>query len=338
VRLAMTAIEVNTDDRLWIRDLRPGTDIDESYAVRSKEVRQRRGGGPYLALVLGDRTGDVAGLVWENVDELSRICDAGKVVKVQGQVQRYNQRLQIVVRKARLLKHDEVDTRLYVRSSAIDPEVLWQSLNGLIEEVGDPNLKQLLFRVFSTPEVTEKFRIAPAARGMHHAFRSGLLEHTVSMTGAARSLAMHYGLDVDLVVAGALLHDLGKIWELEIDSSISYTDEGRLIGHLTQEVLFVDRAIRELESFPEELRRHLLHILLSHHGEYEYGSPRRPKTPEALLVHTLDNLDSKMAGMMEAIGGSDDDGDAWSEYSRILERHVYRRRPPTVGNNHDPSS
>jgi len=303
--------------------------VYESYAVRSQEERQRRGGGPYLALTLGDRTGDVAALVWENVEELGKVCQPGGVVRVRGQVQRYNQRLQVVVRAAERVGLDGVDLSLFVRSSEIDPDVLWRQLDDLIEKVSDSHLKQLLFRVFSDPDVAERFRVAPAARGMHHAFRSGLLEHTVSVTTVARAMARHYRLDVDLVVAGALLHDLGKIWELEIESSISYTDEGRLLGHLTLEVLFVDRMIAELPAFPEETRRHLLHILLSHHGEYAYGSPRRPKTPEALLVHMVDNLDSKMAGMLEAMGPADETGDAWSDFSRILERYVYRRRPPT---------
>jgi 3'-5' exoribonuclease len=315
--------------RVWIKDLQPGTDVHGSFAVRSQEVRQRRGGGPYLALTLGDRTGDVAALVWENVDELGKVCQPGGVVRVRGQVQRYNQRLQVVVRGAERIGQDDVDMSLFVRSSEIDPDVLWHQLEGLIEEVGDRHLKQLLFRVFSDPDVAAKFRVAPAARGMHHAFRSGLLEHTVSVTRAAKAMARHYRLHVDLVVAGALLHDLGKIWELEIASSISYTDEGRLLGHLAQEVLFVDRTIVELPAFPGETRRHLLHILLSHHGEYAFGSPRRPKTPEALLVHIVDNLDSKMAGMLEAMGSADASEDAWSDFSRILERYVYRRRPPT---------
>jgi 3'-5' exoribonuclease len=310
--------------------------VREVYAVRTKEVRQRRGGGPYLALTLGDRTGDVAGLVWENVEELGVVCEAGRVVRVRGQVQRYNQRLQVVVRAAEQLPDERVDATLFVRSSEIDPKLLWRRLETLIEEVADPHLKQLLFRVFSDSEVSERFRIAPAARGMHHAFRSGLLEHTVSMATAALKLADHYRLNVDMVIAGSLLHDLGKTWELEIGSSISYTDDGRLLGHLAQEVLFVDQKISELSDFPAELRQHLLHILLSHHGEYEFGSPRRPKTPEALLVHMVDNLDSKMAGMLEAIG-SGDDNDAWSDFSRILERYVYRRRPPTTGND-EPSS
>jgi 3'-5' exoribonuclease len=148
------------------------------------------------------------------------------------------------------------------------------------------------------------------------------------MAVVARDLARHYGLDEGLVVAGALLHDLGKVWELEIGASIEYTDDGRLLGHLPMEVLFVERKITELESFPPELRRQLLHILLAHHGEYEFGSPRRPKTPEALLVHMADNLDSKMAGMLEAIQAEGGDDSAWTPFSRILERHVYRRRLP----------
>jgi 3'-5' exoribonuclease len=279
-------------------------------------------------MTLGDRTGDVAGLVWDDVDRVAKICEPGRVVRLRGQVQRYNQRLQVVVRHAEEVDADGVDIALYVRASDVDPELLWQRLVALIEDVADPHLKQLLFRVFSDPEVAGLFKIAPAASGMHHAFRSGLLEHTISMANAARGLATHYGLNEDLVVAGALLHDLGKIWELDIGSSISYTDDGRLLGHLSMEVLFVDKLIAELPAFPAEHRRQLLHILLSHHGRYEYGSPRRPKTPEALLVHMIDNLDSKMAGMLEAIGPAGDDDDAWSEYSRILERNIYRRRLP----------
>jgi len=317
--------------RSWIKDLRPGSAVEEVYAVRSREERQRRGGGPYLAMTLGDRTGEVAALVWENVSQLGAACQPGGLVRIRGQVQRYNQRLQVVVRDAERIAEDQSDMSLFVRASELDPEILWQRMNGLMENIGDPHIKQLLFRVFSDPEVRDRFRIAPAARGMHHAFRSGLLEHTVSVATAAKALAQHYKLDVDVVVAGSLLHDLGKIWELEMGSSISYTDEGRLLGHLTQEVLYVDRAIADLPTFPDELRRHLLHILLSHHGKYEFGSPRRPKTPEALLVHMVDNLDSKLSGMLEAIG-SDANDDAWSDFSRILERYVYRRRPPTENN------
>lgn len=311
--------------RNWISDLQPGTDIEETYVVRSKDVRQRRGGGPFLAATLGDKTGEVAALVWENVDQIGKILDVGVVVTVKGQVQRYNNRLQVVIRRAARVPADRVDEALYVRSSSVDVDVLWKRLATLIEEIENEHLRQLLFRVISDPEVADRFRVAPAARGMHHAFRSGLLEHTVSMSTMGRQLAKHYSLNADLVVAGCVLHDLGKIWELDISSSIEYTDEGRLLGHLTMEVLYVDRVIAELGSFPEEIRRQLLHILLAHHGKYEYGSPRRPKTPEALLVHQMDLLDSQMAGMMEAINADGDPEAAWSPYSKILDRFIYRR-------------
>jgi 3'-5' exoribonuclease len=322
----MRESEIN---RSWVKDLRAGTELEESFAVRSVDVRQRRGGGPYLAATIGDRTGEVTALVWQNVDQLREVLEPGKVVSVKGQVQRYNQQLQVVVRQAELLPTESVDDALFVRSSTVDPAVLWDQLNTLIEEVRDQNIRQLLFRIFSEPEVEEAFQSAPAARSMHHAFRSGLLEHTVSVTTVARGLARHYGLDQDLVVAGCLLHDFGKIWELEIGTSIEYTDDGRLIGHIPMETLFVDKKIGELKKFPAETRRQLLHILLAHHGEYEFGSPRRPKTPEALLVHMVDNLDSKMAGMLEAIAAQGSDDEAWTPYSRILERHIYRRRPPS---------
>lgn len=315
--------------RSWVKDLSAGTDLEGSFAVRSVDVRQRRGGGPYLAATLGDRTGEVTALVWQNVDQLREVLEPGRVVSVKGQVQRYNQQLQVVVRQAEALPAESVEDALFVRSSAVDPDILWQNLHSIIEEVSDSDVRQLLFRIFSDPEVGELFRSAPAARSMHHAFRSGLLEHTVSVTTAARTLARHFGLNQDLVVAGCLLHDFGKIWELEIGTSIEYTDDGRLIGHIPMETLFIDKKIGELEKFPAETRRQLLHILLAHHGEYEFGSPRRPKTPEALLVHMIDNLDSKMAGMLEAIAAQGSDDEAWTPYSRILERHIYRRRMPS---------
>jgi len=314
------------EDRIWIRDLHPGSDVEESYAVRSRELRQRRGGGPYLAGVLADRTGQVAALAWEDAEELFKIMKPGAVVRIRGQVQRYNQRLQVVIRQARLVDPEEVDERLFIRSSSIDPDLLWNRLMGLVEKVGDERLRQLLFRIFSDPWLSERFKVSPAARSMHHAYRSGLMEHTVSMTTVAKSLAEHYRLNVDLVVAGCLLHDLGKVWELEPGPSIEYTDDGRLLGHLSMEVLFVDRQIGQLDGFPEETRRQLLHILLAHHGEYAYGSPRRPKTPEAQLVHMVDNLDAKVSGMLDAIGSGGETEEAWTAYQPLLERYVYRRR------------
>jgi 3'-5' exoribonuclease len=146
------------------------------------------------------------------------------------------------------------------------------------------------------------------------------------MATIGRRMAEHYRLHEGLVVAGCILHDLGKVWELEIGSSIEYTDDGRLIGHMTMEVIHVDRVISELDAFPDELRRQLIHILLAHHGEYEYGSQKRPKTPEAMVVHMADLLDSKMAGMLEAINADGDSESAWSPYSKILGRFIYRRR------------
>jgi len=300
--------------------------VEESYAVRSRELRQRRGGGPYLAGVLADRTGQVAALAWENAEQFFKIMAPGSVVRIRGQVQRYNQRLQVVIRQVQVVDPTEVDERLFIRSSSVDPDLLWNRLMALVEKVGDERLRQLLFRIFSDPDVSERFRISPAARSMHHAYRSGLMEHTVSMTTVAKTLAEHYRLNVDLVVAGCLLHDLGKIWELEVGPSIEYTDEGRLLGHLPMEVLFVDRQIAQLDGFPEETRRQLLHILLAHHGEYAYGSPRRPKTPEAQLVHMVDNLDAKVSGMLDAIGSGGETEEAWTAYLPLLERYVYRRR------------
>ena len=315
------------DDRTWIKSLKPGSDLEETYVVRTRDLRQKRGGGNYLAITIGDRTGEVTALARENAEELGKVCEPGAVVLIGGQVQRYQGRTQVVVRRVEEVDPATVDAGMFVRSSAADPTVLWKKFESLIEAVEDRNLKQLLFRVFSEPEVKKAFSTAPAGKTMHHAFRAGLLEHTVSTAEAARLLADHYRLHRDLVVAGVLLHDLGKIWELGGEHSIEYTDDGRLLGHIAMEVLHVERHISELREFPTEMRRHLLHILLSHHGEYEFGSPRRPKTPEAMLVHFADNLDSRLAAMFEAIDADGESDEAWSGFSKMLARNVYRRRP-----------
>ena len=156
------------EQRVWIKDLRAGSDLEEVYAVRAADVRQRRGGGPYLAVTLGDRTGEVTALVWQNVDRFRGVLEPGNVVAVKGQVQRYNQQLQIVVRQAEAVPEASVDEELFLRSSSVDPTLLWKRLMDTIEDVGDPDLRQLLLRVFSDPEVEERFRVAPAARSMHH--------------------------------------------------------------------------------------------------------------------------------------------------------------------------
>ena len=299
--------------------------------MRSKELRQRRGGGSFLTMALADRSGQIAAVVWEQANQLDRIIEAGDVVDVFGQVQRYNQRLQLVVRKAERIASDTVDLSTFVRASQVDPDLLWQRLMATIESVANPHLSQLLFRIFADPEVAERFRVAPAARTMHHAFTSGLLEHTVSMVTVARQLAEHYGLDVDMVVAGTLVHDLGKIWEMEAGATVEYTDDGRLLGHLPMVLLYVERRISELATFPDELRRQLLHIVLAHHGEYAYGSPRRPKTPEAYLVHMVDNLDAKLAAMLQAIDDEQNPNAAWTVRVPIFSYPVYRRRPSLAG-------
>lgn len=317
---------MGTESRHWIGSLRPGDQVDELYAVADKELRERRGGGRFLSLNLCDSSGRLGAMVWENVRELDRLLETGQVARIRGNVQRYNSRLQMIVRSAQAVEQDSFDPGLFVRTSGFDAEELWEQLNQQIRSIEDDHLRQLVFRVVSDPEIEGRFRTAPAARVMHHAYRAGLLEHTVSMVKLGAILADHYELDRDLVLAACVLHDLGKIWEFEDDHSLSYTDDGRLIGHLTMVVLHVERVLAHLPDFPAETRRQLLHALIAHHGEYAYGSPRRPKTPEAVLVHQLDSLDSRMGGVLDAVSSHGDHAGAWTAKCRILERPVYRRR------------
>jgi 3'-5' exoribonuclease len=209
-------------------------------------------------------------------------------------------------------------------------------LDGFIASVRDPWIQQLLQAMFvADAELRTAFAQAPAAKSMHHAFLGGLLEHTLSVLGMAERACTHYReLNRDLVLAGVLLHDVGKTAELSYRRTFGYTDAGNLLGHIALEAEWISRAVGKIPGFPEELRLQILHIVLSHHGRLEFGSPVLPKTPEALLVHYLDDLDGKLDTMFRALGEAAPGG-AWSPYSRALDRMIYQRRWPRVGTNGD---
>jgi len=211
------------------------------------------------------------------------------------------------------------------------PEMLAE-LDGIIASVRDPWISQLLKALFvEDGDLRAAFALAPAAKSMHHAFLGGLLEHTLSILGMAERACAHYrALNRDLVVAGVFLHDVGKTAELSYQRSFGYTDAGNLLGHIALEADWISRAVGKIPGFPEELRMQILHIVLSHHGRLEFGSPVLPKTPEALLVHYLDDLDGKLEVMFRAVQ-DEAGGGSWSPYSRALERMIYRNRWPEIG-------
>lgn len=278
-----------------VRELKPDEIVNGVFLVQSKEIRQKRTGEPYLSLSLSDKTGDIESRMWDNVAEVMDTFGRDDFVKVRGQLQIYNTRPQFIVHKLRRLDDAEVDFADFFPASKRDPEEMWRELRSIVSALPDPRIRALLDAFLDDPEIAARYRVAPAAKSIHHAFRSGLLEHVLSVCGLARAVAAHYAsLDWNLLVAGVVLHDIGKIYELTYDRGFAYSVEGQLVGHISISMRMLSDKLRGLPDFPVRLRNVLEHLILSHHGKLEFGSPKVPLFPEAVVLHYLDDLDSKM--------------------------------------------
>jgi 3'-5' exoribonuclease len=314
-------------EKIFVKDLEANTVITAFFLIKHKEVKQKKTGEPYMMMTLGDKTGSVTAIMWNNFQDHHHTFERDDFVKVKAEVALYNNRVQLVLHKIRRAEENEIAPVDYFPSSKQDPDVMYKRLKRIIKELSNPHLKKLLNNIFSDPKVVKQFKKAPAAKALHHVYLGGLLEHTLSVVDLCILVADYYqNIHKELLVAGALLHDIGKIYELIYERSFDYSDEGRLYGHIIIEFRLVHDAIAKIKGFPKELERQLLHMLLSHHGAYEYGSPRRPKTPEALLLHYIDDMDAKYSSMISSIeDNSIVEGD-WSTYNRILDRYIYRKR------------
>jgi len=288
-------------------------------------------GTEYLELTLSDATGRVKAFLWDlrAIEGDMDLVRADAFLKVKGSVATYAGRLQLRLDKLRFAPDEEIpDTSPFFPTSACDPGKMLSKLDAFIDGLGDPMLRRLTKAMLQDNRpLREAFAKAPAAKHLHHVCIGGLLEHTLSVASMAEMACGHYrGMDRDLVVAACLLHDIGKTAELSFGRSFGYTDDGNLLGHISMEFGWVQDAMAGIEGFPEETRRQLLHILLSHHGKLEFGSPVLPKTPEAILVHYLDDLDGKLESVFAGI--RDDMGaGAWTPFNKSLERMIYKVRP-----------
>ncbi len=265
------------------------------FIVSVKQVRTRKDGAPYFALTLVDSTGQAEARMWETAE--AGEFAAGDVVKVRGQVRRYQEKFQINVERIRKAEAGEFDLSDFVPRTERDINELWDELAGYVESFTDPHLKPLVQSFLDDAEISAALREAPAAKSMHHAWIGGLLEHVVSLLGICDLAARHYGVHRDLLLTGVVLHDIGKLQELRWGTSFDYTVEGQLLGHITIGVGMIEEKMSALPGFPPELRTLVLHLVLSHHGRYEFGSPKLPMIPEALLLHYLDDMDAKMQTM-----------------------------------------
>jgi len=284
---------------IYIADLAnfdEGRLFDGFFLVLAKQQRTTKTNKPYLNLILGDKTGQLEGRVWELGDpRIAKDFDRGDIVKARGSASRFDDRLQMKIDQLRLAQANEVDKMDMLPSTGCDVADLWRQLLGFVESFTNPHLKLLLTTVLDDPALALAYREAPAAKQLHHAWLGGLLEHVISLCTLADRVAPHYQLiDRDLLLAGVILHDIGKVRELSWEIGFEYTIEGMLLGHIQIGAALAERTMDSLPEFPPKLKTLVLHMILSHHGKLEFGSPKLPMIPEALVLNFLDDLDAKM--------------------------------------------
>ncbi|MBI5523855.1 MAG: HD domain-containing protein [Desulfarculus sp.] len=316
-----------SDKRQDLAGLKEGQAVDEVYLLAKKQIFATKGGKPYGALRLMDPTGEAEAKLWDQAEELLTPLAVGQPVRAQGKVQLYNGQTQLVL--SGLKAAPQARAADFLPKSPRDAGQMWAELGQIKQSVQSAHLKKLLRAFFDDPEFRQAFELAPAAKGAHHAYVHGLLEHTVSLAGLASLTAEHYPhLDRDLLIVGALLHDVGKVQELTLGPPLEYTDLGRLEGHVVLGVRMLDARLARLKNFPARLASVLRHMIVSHHGQEQFGSPQKPKLAEAVVLHQLDDLDAKTA-MVKAVIEAEAAGEGhWSAFHRLLERHIYTGPPP----------
>jgi 3'-5' exoribonuclease len=308
----------------FVSSLQDNQTVTTYFLVCEKEIRATREGKTYLRVELGDATGRVEARVWDGFDRMAASFERDDFVKVQARVETYRGRPQLVIEKIRRAEENEVEPADFFPHTKENVDELYERLLQVAASVGNSWLRQLLESVVCDPEIAPRLKRAPAAKVMHHAYGGGLLEHVLSLCNLCRAVGGHYPeVDMDLLLSGAVLHDVGKLRELSYERSFGYTDEGQLLGHIMVEYELISKKIDAIEGFPPELKILIQHLLISHHGQYEFGSPKLPMFREALLLHYLDDLDSKMAAVRAALESEQGEGN-WTAFNGALARRILR--------------
>jgi 3'-5' exoribonuclease len=295
--------------------------ITSNFVVVSKQIKPKKSGEPYLALTLGDRSGQLEAKMWDNVEEVLNAFEQDDFLKIKGLVNKYKNRFQLTIHKLRKLGDTEIDFSDYLPKTSRNIDELWQTLTGFVVSFQDPHLKSLVQAFMTDPEIAAAYRSAPAAKTLHHAYIGGLLDHVVSLCRSCDLVCKNYPqVNRDLLLTGVFLHDIGKIHELAYNRSFSYTTRGQLLGHMIIELEMLQTKLELLPDFPAELKTLLEHLIISHHGEYEFGSPKLPMFPEALLLHYMDDLDSKMEAMRAHFEREAELESPWTSYNASLGR------------------
>ncbi|GGG82375.1 3'-5' exoribonuclease YhaM family protein [Edaphobacter dinghuensis] len=304
--------------------------VTSYFALSSLSVREKKQGGQYLALTLTDKTGTMEARMWDEIADVLANCSEGCYVKVQGQISKYQGKFQITLQKMRNAAESEIDPADYLPATLFDVEEMWAELRGYVSQFTNHDLKRLVFAFLDDGAIASAYRTAPAAKRLHHAWLGGLLEHVVTLVRVCLATAPFYPeVNPDLLVTGAILHDIGKTRELHWKNSFGYTLEGQLIGHINIAQGMLLEKVKELSPFPEKLRVLVEHMILSHHGKYEFGSPKLPMTAEALLLNVLDDLEAKMQVLRNEFAAAEASGKSpgeMTEWVRSMDRPLLDSR------------
>jgi 3'-5' exoribonuclease len=315
------------EKKTFIAELEVKELVETTFMVKYIAVRSSRDGKEYLNLVLVDKTGEIEARKWQGANEVAEQVKIGDVCFVKGKVNQFQNRIQIIVQEINKCDKSDISMEDFVKKSSTAPEKMFDELIALVQEVPDIYIRELLLNILHDPEINQRIKVWPAGKSIHHAYEGGLLEHILSCSNLGASLSKHYNANLSYVVAGCILHDLCKIYELSSGPVVEYTDEGRLVGHLVRALELIDHFSLSQKSFPRKTKQHLKHILLSHHGELEYGSPKVPSTKEAYLVHLIDNMDSKMNALDTAIEKDNMKGN-WTGMVKHLDRAIFKEDLP----------
>jgi len=308
-----------------VKELKENESLVSSFLVKAKTLGNTRSGNAFLRIRLADRSGETEGRIWERALELDGEFEVNDVVRVHAKVERYQGELQLNISNLERLDPNKVNPTLYLPTGPKDPEEQWLQLTELAAQVRNSHLQRLLQSFLTDPDFIKQMKQAPAAKAMHHAYLGGLLEHTVSVTRLLGRICDHYPrLDRDLLITGAILHDVGKLEEFSHHLQLEYTDAGRLLGHVVLGVQRVQEEINKIKGFPQELSLTLQHLMISHHGEYEFGSPKRPKILEAFALHYADDLDAKMNHVSGLLDAEKESASRWTPYQRVYDRYFFK--------------
>lgn len=310
----------------YIGELREGERINEIYLCKQKQTAVTKAGKPYESLVLQDKTGTLDAKVWEPSSQGIEDCDAMDYINVMGDVTSYNGSLQLNVKRIRKASEGEYEPKDYLPVSAYDTDEMYRELQGYVKSIGNPYLRELTGALFLEDEdFAKRFKFHSAAKSVHHGFVGGLLEHTLGVTRLCDFFAKQYPmLNRDLLISAAMLHDIGKLEELSVFPENDYTDEGQLLGHIAMGMEIVGMRIRAIPDFPRKLSNELKHCILAHHGELEYGSPKKPALAEAVALNFADNMDAKMETLKEALAGVPEGNTDWQGFNRLFESNIRR--------------